>query len=263
MPDAFFLPDDDPTLFHATRLTEGPWSRAAQHGGPPAALLTRTVERLPSTVGGGTQIARITFEILGPVPVGDVRVTAEVARPGRTVELVEAALSANGRPALRARAWRLRTADLALPDGVADPGAAPPALPDAGAADVVDPDGWGYRRAVEWRFVTGRFEEPGPARVWTRLRVPVVDGEQPSGLQRAVALADSGNGLSNVLDFGHWWFINTELTVHVYRQPAGEWVHLDARTSLSRAGLGLASTSLSDADGSFGTAAQALLVGPR
>ncbi|MEN3304092.1 MAG: hypothetical protein V7603_294 [Micromonosporaceae bacterium] len=261
MPSAFFLPDQDPTRFHATRSTEGPWTSEAQHGGPPAALLTRAVERLPSTIDGPTQIARLTFEILGPVPVGEVRVAAEVARPGRAVELVEASLTANGRPAIRLRAWRMRTADLALPDGVAGAGTPPPALPDE-SVDV-DEDQWGYLRAVQWRFVAGHFEQVGPARVWTRLRVPVVEGEEPSGLQRAVAVADSGNGLSGLLDFTRWWFINTELTVHVYREPAGEWVYLDARSSLDSRGVGLAQTSLCDRRGPFGTGAQALLIGPR
>jgi hypothetical protein len=251
----------EPGVFQATAATIGPWTPQAQHGGPPAALLTRTVERLPSTIDGPTQIARLTFEILGPVAVGEVRVSAEVARPGRAVELVEASLSGNGRPAIRARAWRIRTADLALPDGLDGTGAPPPALP--ASAIEVGADWSGYMHAVEWRFVSGHFARPGPARVWSRLRVAVVEGEEPSGLQRAIAVADSGNGLSGLLDFDQWWFINTELTVHAYRQPVGEWVFVDARTSLGSRGVGLAQTSLCDERGPFGTGAQALMVGPR
>jgi hypothetical protein len=261
MPAAFFVPDQDPAVFHATGSTVGPWTPRAQHGGPPAALLTRTVERLPSTIEGPSQIARLTFEILGPVPVGDVRVAAEVVRPGRTVELIESSLSADGRTAIRARVWRMRTEDLTLPADPAGAGTPPPPLPSR-PADFGD-DLWGYLHAVEWRFVAGHFEQTGPARVWTRLRVPVVDGEEPSGLQRAVAVADSGNGLSGLLDFTEWWFINTELTVHAYRQPVGEWVYLDARTSMDGGGVGLAQTRLCDERGSFGAGAQALLIGPR
>jgi hypothetical protein len=260
-PDPFYVPGEEPGVFTATRSSVGPWTPQAQHGGPPAALLTRTIERLPSTIDGATQIARLTFEILGPVPVGEVRVSAEVARPGRAVELVEASLSADGRPVIRARAWRIRTADLALPGGVDGAGTPPPALPER-AVDVGE-NRWGYLHAVEWRFVAGQFARPGPAQVWTRLRVPVVAGEEPSGLQRAVAVADSGNGLSGLLDFGEWWFINTELTVHAYRPPAGEWVFVDARTSMDASGVGLARTSLCDAGGLFGSGAQALLIGPR
>jgi Thioesterase-like superfamily len=261
MPSSFFLPGDDPGTFQATQLTQGPWTPGVQHGGPPAALLTRAMERLDSTIDGPAQIARVTFEILGPVPVGEVRVAAEVARPGRAVELVEASLTANGRPAVRARAWRMRTAELPLPDGTAGASAPPPR--PAEAADMGDKWRDGYIGAVEWRFLAGHLEQPGPARVWSRLRVPLVEGEQPTGLQRAVAVADSGNGLSNVLDFATWWFINTELTVHAYRQPVGEWVYLDARTTIDRGGVGLALTSLADDRGTFGTGAQALLVGPR
>jgi hypothetical protein len=262
MSRAFFVGTGDPALFESTELTVGPWTVDAQHGGPPAALLTRAVERLPSSIDGPSQIARLTFEILGPVPVRPVRVVAEVSRPGRAVELVEASLSSDGRTAVRVRAWRMRTTELALPNGT---GAAVPvpALPDGTSEIHTDVLRQGYVSSVEWRFVTGHIDRPGPAQVWSRLRVPVVAGEAPSGLQRAVAVADSGNGLSNLLDFDGWWFINTELTVHVYRQPAGEWVYLDARTALDTGGVGLAVTSLADERGPFGTGAQALLVGPR
>ncbi len=263
MSSAFFVPGGDPGRFHATRLTAGPWTETAQHGGPPAALLTRAIERLPSTIGGPAQIARLTFDILGPVPVGPVEVAAEVLRPGRAVELVSATLTADERPVVRAQAWRIRSTDLALPDGAVEPGPPPPDRPAEPAEIGSEAMRRGYIGAVEWRMVSGVFGRPGPAKVWTRLRVPVVAGEAPSGLQRAVAVADSGSGVSGMLDFDRWWFINTELTVHVNREPVGEWVYMDARTSLDGGGLGLARTTLADEKGTFGSGAQALLVGPR
>ena len=142
-------------------------------------------------------------------------------RPGRSVELVEAELVAGDRPVLRARAWRIRSAPVALPaDAVPVP--QPPPPQPAATSSFADPR-WqvGYLRAIEWRFVEGHFERPGPAVVWARQRVPLVAGEETSALQRLVVLADSGNGLSRLLDVQGWWFINTELTVHLHRQPAG------------------------------------------
>ncbi|HEX7746647.1 MAG TPA: hypothetical protein VF462_15470 [Micromonosporaceae bacterium] len=115
---------------------------------------------------------------------------------------------------------------------------------------------------MEWRFVEGHFERPGPATVWARQRVPLVAGEEPSALQRLLVLADSGNGLSRTLDLT-WWFINTELTVHLHRQPAGEWMCVQARTTLGDRGAGLAETVLADDQGPVGRGAQALRVGPR
>jgi hypothetical protein len=261
--DAFFVPTDDPERFLATPYTEGPWDAGLQHAGPPCALVARAVERLPTTTPGTASVARLTVEILGAVPVTEVTVRAAVARPGRSVELVEADLLADDRLVLRARAWRIRDAAVDLPDEALVGPAQPPARPPEPTA-FVDPL-WqaGYLRAIEWRFVEGHFERPGPATVWARQRVPLVAGEEPTGLQRLMALADSGNGLSRTLDMADWWFINTELTVHLFRQPVGEWMCVQASTTLGRHGVGLAETVLSDDEGAVGRGAQALLVGRR
>jgi hypothetical protein len=91
----------------------------------------------------------------------------------------------------------------------------------------------------------------------------VVDGEAPSGLQRVLAVADSGNGVSAVLPFEEWMFINPELTVHVRREARGEWICLDAETTVEPDGAGLARSTLSDVDGPVAHGAQSLLVAPR
>ncbi len=194
------------------------------------------------------------------MPVGELEVRARVLRPGRSVELVEAVLSADGRDAARAAAWRVRRTEQ---EGVPPRHAVPPPLPDVQPA-ALPSGGWvdGYLSAVEWRFVAGRFDEQGPATVWSRLLHPLVPGEQPSPLQRVLAVADSGNGLSSELDLS-WHFINPELTVHLHREAVGEWVCLDAQTAISRGGAGLATTVLSDLDGPVGVGAQSLLVAPR
>lgn len=261
--DGFFLPTAEPERFVATPHTAGPWGTGAQHGGPPSALLARAIERHPSSIAGPVQLARLTVEILGSVPVAEVTVRAAVVRPGRSVELIEAELHAGDRPVLRARAWRIRRTALELPTGVTTaPEPAPPR--PAVASRLTDPV-WqaGYLRAIEWRFVQGHFEQLGPALVWTRLRVPLVAGEQTSALQRVLVVADSGNGLSRLLDVADWWFINTELTVHLHRQPVGEWVCVRAGTTLDGHGVGLAETDLYDETGRVGRGAQALMVGPR
>lgn len=258
--DAFYLPTDDPEVFLSTMHTQGPWDPATQHAGPPSALVTRTIERLPSSIPGANQIARVTVEILGPVPTEPVRVRASVARSGRAVELVEAELEAAGRIAIRARAWRMRTADVALPPLPQVP--APPPIPN----DATFTSPWwtsGYIEAVDFRFVSGGFDLLGPAAAWTRLRHPLLPDEEPTPSQRLMAVADSGNGLSATLDVSTWWFINTELTVHLVRPPAGEWIYVDARSTLDRSGVGLAETDLYDATGRVGRGAQSLMVGPR
>ena len=81
---------------------------------------------------------------------------------------------------------------------------------------------------MECRSLAGAFIEPGPATFWLRMRHPLVDGEEPTPLQRALIAADVGNGISAVLDWRHFVFINVDLTVHFERMPVGEWVCVDA-----------------------------------
>ena len=116
---------------------------------------------------------------------------------------------------------------------------------------------------MDYRFVSGGFLEPGPALVWLRMRQPLVEGEAPSPLVRVLVAADSGNGVSAALDYRRFLFINTELTVHLTREPAGEWVCLDAVTRPGTLGVGLAESVLSDERGRIGRAAQTLLVRER
>lgn len=259
--DAFYLPTADPDVFLATPLTEGLWEPQTQHAGPPSALLTRAIERLPSTIPGPSQLTRLTMEILGPIRTGEVRVRTNIARPGRAVELVEAEMESANKVVVRSRAWRIRTAAIELPP--MPPAAIAPPVPDS-EATFRNPE-WlhGYLGALDFHFVHGHFEVPGPAAVWTRLRYPLVAGEEPTPTQRLMATADSGNGLSSQFNFHEWWFINTELTVHLVRPPVGEWVYVDARSTLDRSGVGLAETELYDANGRVGRGAQSLMVGPR
>ena len=100
-----------------TELTRGPWDPDSQHAGPPAGLIGREVERLEG--GEDRHVARITFEILRPVPIAPAHASRpEIVRPGRSVELVEASLSDADGEVIKARAWRLRIAPVELPPGL-------------------------------------------------------------------------------------------------------------------------------------------------
>ena len=238
--------------------TNGPWAEGFQHGGPPSALLGRACELVEPRPD--LAVARVTVEILGPVPVAELELRSRVLRPGRSVELVEAALSAGGRDVARASAWRvLRTEGVSVPSRAV----APPPMPEE--QQEVAPQGWGrgYLQAMEWRWAKGSFTEPGPATVWGRMLHELVPDEEPSPLVRVLAVADSGNGVSSELDMTRFHFINPELTVHLHREAVGEWVCLDAATTVSEGGTGLATSVLSDVHGPVGVGAQSLLVAPR
>ncbi|WP_433798596.1 thioesterase family protein [Actinomycetospora sp. CA-084318] len=272
VPEPYFrlLDDDRPdgTRVAASASTAGPWFADAQHMGPPSALLIRALERRSGRED--VRLARVTVEVLGKVPVGELVVRAEVTRPGRTIELVTAELAAPDpasgavRPVARAHGWFHGVGDTA--EVVTVPGAAMPALPgpEAGAQRDI-PDGWlpGYLTSVDWRWIEGGLEVTGPGRAWGRLRGPVVEGEEPTATQRLAAVADSTNGVASRLDLRHWLFVNTDLTLHLHRVPTGEWTGLDADSVIGPEGTGTAYSVLHDEHGPLGRAAQALTVRPR
>lgn len=243
----------------------GPWDAQAMHGGAPAALLARAIEGLDTPVP--MRCVRLAVEFPGAVPMVPVIASARLTRPGRRLALAEAALAtADGTEVLRARATLLRRGDVALPDTALDlrePVSVPG--PDAGTAAAWtggDETAGFHLTAIELRFARGDWGH-GPALGWFRLRLPLVAGEEPSPLQRAVAFADFGNGLSRALDFRTHLFVNTDLTVHLHREPFGAWVSLDARTDLDRSGVGQATSILRDERGRIGIAAQSLFVEAR
>ncbi|MBV8301572.1 MAG: thioesterase family protein [Candidatus Dormibacteraeota bacterium] len=254
---ALYTADGD--SFVPSEHTRGPWDPAAQHAGPPAALLGRAFELLPSD--GPSLVVRVTVDLLRPVPLQPLQVAAEVERPGRRTQLLRGTISAGGVELARARAVRMRRSSNRFSGGTGAteapaPSASVPFEPaDAGPAF--------HLTGVEMRFAAGSFEELGPSFVWIRLRVPLVEGEAPSPLQRALAAADFGNGVSAVLDWEHHLFINADLTVHLLRPPEGEWVALNARSWLDAGGTGLAHSVLHDTAGPCGLAVQSLLVDRR
>jgi hypothetical protein len=259
--DAFY--ERDGGLFRATELTRGPWDPGAQHAGPPAALLGHALEGLPDAEA--FQVGRVTFEILRSVPIAPVRVEARVVRPGRRVQLLEAELSdADGEVLMRARGWRIRTAEVDVP-AEAIVAYEPPPPPEQAAATNFFPTGQehGYHSAMEVRFVSGEWVEPGPATVWLRMRQPLVAGEEPTPLQRTLVVADVGNGVSASLDFQRFLFINVDLTAQLERMPVGEWIGIDAVTLPQPSGVGSSDSVLYDRDGRIGRALQTLLISER
>jgi Thioesterase-like superfamily len=247
--------------FEATELARGPWDPGAQHGGAPAALLMREFERLPRPEG--LNMARVTYELLRPVPLGELLVQARVARAGRRTQLLEASMrDAGGTEVVRARALQVRPAeaarytnDASIPAGP-EHGEEQPVPFERRVSPTFGPD------AIEIRIVAGSFGD-GPATAWFRLKVPLVAGEEPTPLQLLAAAGDFGNGISAVLPWRDHVFVNPDLTLYVERPPQGEWICLQAETRVSEGGIGLAESVLYDTRGRVGRALQALLIARR
>ncbi len=255
---SFFEPAG-PGSFLATVATAGPWSPDAQHGGPPSALAARELEL--HEPDDNMRLARVGIDILRPVPLGPLTATTRTLRPGKRVALLQTFLESAGQQVLVARGWRIArdpsapviTRDVSVPPIPA--AQKEPRFP-GGNAD-------GYLREIEWRFEAGNFDEPGPCKAWARPRIPLLPGEELSPMSRALLLADSGNGVSMALDPRAYIFINVDLTVILQRDPVGEWLLLDAVTTMGGTGTGLAETKLADTIGEVGIGVQSLLVSPR
>jgi acyl-coenzyme A thioesterase PaaI-like protein len=253
----------------STVHTTGPWAAGLQHAGPPSALLTRCV-RLLGGLPARALPARLTFDILSPVPVADLVVTARTLRPGRKVALAEATLSAADspdRPVMTLRAWLVRQLEESSPARAGIPATPATALPTApeGLQPMPRPDGWhpGYLDAIRWLWAEGSFQVPGPAAVWTRLGVDLVEGEDPNPIERLVAVADSASGISAVASPADLVFVNTDLTLHLTRAPAGEEIWMRALTTVDADGIGRTTGELGDRGGVVAHSAQCLFVEPR
>jgi hypothetical protein len=196
------------------------------------------------------------------VPLAPLTVAAQITRPGRRFQLAEAELVSGERTSCRARAVLLRRGEIEdVPPG--DPVVLDAPGPDGGERLDMGPGESFGGTGMDIRFVTGHLYTPGPAVGWFRVAQPFVDGEEPSPAQRAVAAADFGNGISRVLDWHEWLFVNTDLTMHLHRDPEGEWIALQAETILQPNGSGIAASTLYDRRGRVGTAAQSLFVARR
>ena len=250
--------------FQSSALTRGPWHPDHQHAGPPIALVCRAFEAAAQE-HGLTHHARLTANLLRPVPIADLTVDVATMYVGRNAGHFSARLLANGKEVGVFTALAQRENPFELPDDLPGHplGLAPRAIdtspvvrfPFAGRH-------LGYSDLMETRAAHGTMFG-GPCAIWFRLNHPLVDGETPSAYQRVAVAADSGNGISAILDYQAYSFVNSDLTINLLRQPVGEWICLDARTHLGSNGCGMAESALYDVQGLIGRATQSLAVRPR
>ena len=221
-------------------------------------LLVRAAEAvMPAEMA----VWRASAEILRPIPHAPLRVEAAVIRPGVRVALIEVTVSGEQGPLLLGRVWAIRRREpLVYPESL-DPLPEPP-RPPATLEDTrfAFADYKWFGDSLQARVASGALDRPGPVTVWFRLLVPLVAGERPTPAQRLATMVDSGNGISWGLPFGRYLFINSDLSLYLLREPAGEWFALEAVSHYDPAGRGIAETRLFDAAGYLGRSQQALYV---
>lgn len=250
--------DGEFQVFESTDGTRSNWDREIQHGSPPLALMTKLIEELAGD--SGLRVGRLTLDILGAIPVRQVRVRAWVERPGSRISMMAAEMSAprpDGaqRVVARVTAWLLAPSDTA--EAATD---RYPPLVEGDSAAV--PHSWegakGYLETVSWR--TQRTSEDESNVVWLSPLVPLVDSEETTELQRLAMVVDCANGAGAALDPEKFVFMNTDTAVHLHRLPQGNDFALRARGSIGPDGIGVTTADIFDRQGFIGTVAQTLLV---
>jgi len=250
--------------YRATRLTRGPWDPGHQHAGPPIALVAREVLGAAAP-HGLAHLARLTANLLRPIPIAEVTIAVQTDYAGRNAAHFSATMSAGDREVARCTALVQRETPLELPAGL--PGHPLPQAPRA--PEQSEPgrfpfasDDPGYSQLVETRVAAGSMFR-GPCAIWFRLRHPIVEGESPLPAERVAVAADSGNGISAILDFRKYLFVNSDLTINLLRRPEGEWMCIEAATLLGPDSGGIAESRIYDTRGLIGRGTQSLAVRAR
>ena len=238
----------------------GPWDPTMQHGSAPSALAVWAAERIPTK--SPMRIARVTIDLMRPVPLAELTVETEVLREGRKIQLCAVRLRAGDTVVVTATVLKIRQDAVPLPDDVRELPVDLPG-PDAATPEPADFSTSPFVRGMTLRAARGRFGVKGPGAIWYRVDWPLVEGHAVSQAMRAVVASDFCNGTSAALDFHSYTFLNADLTVNMAREPVGEWILLDAESWIGPDGAGLEMARLGDAKGYFGRVVQSLVIEKR
>jgi Thioesterase-like superfamily len=259
MPAESLFQRDPQSTFLPTSAAVGPWDPNIVHGAAVAALFAGQLAPTDRT------LARLTIEILAPVPLAPLTLTKSEPSGGARVQRQQATLSAGGRTVATAHTVLVRRGVLDLPERVRrhdspfDP-AGVPALdePNRAAEDIVGRPSFDSRGAIVEPL---RVEGDPRVHQWISLAVPVVEGTELKGVEIAAVAADYAQAaVHRLLPFRSWSFRNAELTLHFAREPVGWWVGMRCESVIAPVGAGFNSADLFDSEGRMGSSAAVLVV---
>lgn len=246
--------------YQANIHSQGAWNAHEQHMAPASGLMSYELELFvprEEMVYG-----RISYDILGLIPLKNFTVTTRSIRPGKTIELIEAVLSCDGKAAITARAWRLIKSDTSAVASYEDQ-----AIISRNDMrpwpEVTDIWAGGYIKSIKNHLHTSVDRRNGRAQLWLSNDLEMVEGVKTSPFVKLIGMVDTTNGMAIAQNspFSHM-FPNVDLQIHLYRLPVGQWLGLDTRQQYGASGVGLTSTVLHDEEGPFGHSEQILTVRP-
>ncbi len=108
---------------------QGAWNPHEQHMAPATGILCAELEQFMPR--DDMRIGRVGLDIFGLIAFGEFSITTRMIRPGKTIELIEAEMCAEGKTCIVARAWKMKTSDTRAIAGLEDlPIENPEYLPD-------------------------------------------------------------------------------------------------------------------------------------
>lgn len=266
---------DGEHTFVPTPFSYGPWGPNAVHGGPPAGLLAYAI--LEHVADPEMQLTRLTVDLTRSVPQKPLTTTVETIRQGRRLVSVLARLLADGQEVSRASALLLRRSDAVVGEDVYPPPPGPEGYEitqgvsrRSGRTIATQdrerhPAHRGFHTTVESRWLTGPVD-PAP-KLWVRIPMPFIEGEETHPAVQAAALSDFGNAVaSHVGSARHirgLSYINADITMVMHRDPVGEWLCLHADHRDEFAGVGLVESIWYDTGGRFARVVESRLANPR
>jgi len=257
MSGAYFTRSGD-DWFVPTEHSRGPWHPDLCHAGPVMALVVRAVENLVHD----QQLARVTAEILRPIPMAGFSVRASLLHRGRSVSRTAAEVFDDDHVYIRAYAAHIRKGDLGdVPTADIDaPEFSASAEGPFGLGQIPHGQLW-FGTSVECRYAPG--SEPsagGPTTMWMRTKVPILPDEEPSPFQKLSPLADCANGVSSNAQLATFSFVNVDLSLSVLREPVGDWFASQATSFWQPNGIGQTDARLFDTQGVVGLASQSVIL---
>lgn len=248
-----------------TDRSRGPWSPDALHGSPVAALIAHVVEEYCHRRAelSHLRIARQTIDLMRPVPFQPLTVEVEPIRIGRRLAIFQSRIMSEERLLTLATTLCLESAaslGAIGSDVAADPPAVAPDLAQAGKIDRVGNRWVSYPGTLEMRHVA----PPGsadPPLVWIRADAPVLADVPPSPTVRAASIADFVSPFANMQP-GRSGYVNADITLHLHRDPIGEWQYLRIVSRGASDGVATAQAVLGDQRGAYGASSAASLINP-
>lgn len=241
------------TRYRSTVHAQGAWNEHEQHMAPASGIIAVELENFQPRAD--VRIGRISYDIFGLIAAGEFSITTRVIRPGKTIELLESDMQANGKTCIVARAWRMCTQDSTDIAALED---RPVSHPDT----LTNWDGirhWpgGYIKSIEAKVDNNH--RAGKGIVWLNNAKTMVENQPASDFVHLMGMVDTANGVAprQGADIV-WGFPNLDLQIHLHRFPKGRWLGLETVQQYGSDGIGLTSSVLHDVQGPFGRSEQIL-----